>query len=247
MRHRALLAASGGVWTPANLSPLVWFDASDAASITSSGGAVSAWASQVGAYSAVQDAAAGKPTTGSTTINGLNVLAFDGGDVLSCAAVDLSAADAVTVWVVGTVSGAGDRIFAEHSPNFNSNVGWIIYSASTRQVVYGHHRTAVSSYATTATISTTAKLMVGVGDMTLATSEALAYVDNTLSGSTVLNGNNATPFASQTLFIGARLSGVTAVAGLIGNIAEIGVVGRVITSDERAALRTYSQTKWGTA
>ena len=83
MLPMSLLAASGAVaaFDPLTLSPALWLDASDAASITSSGGAVSQWSDKSGnAHHATQSVAASKPTTGANTQNGLNVLTFDGVD-----------------------------------------------------------------------------------------------------------------------------------------------------------------------
>jgi hypothetical protein len=61
-----------------------WYKADDAASITSSSGAVSQWNDKSGNSNHVTQATAGlKPTTGTQTINSKNVLDFDGGDSLS--------------------------------------------------------------------------------------------------------------------------------------------------------------------
>lgn len=74
-------------WTPVVLASSVlkaWYDASDAASITASSGAVSQWNDKSGnANHITQATGTSKPTTGTQTINSLNVLDFDGGDFLS--------------------------------------------------------------------------------------------------------------------------------------------------------------------
>ena len=70
------------VWSsfsPLDLSPIVWLDASDTSTITASSGFVSQWNDKSGnGYNVVQATGANQPTTGSATINGLNVLSFDG-------------------------------------------------------------------------------------------------------------------------------------------------------------------------
>lgn len=71
----------GGVpaFSPLALSPMAWFDASNAASIISSGGAVSQWSDLSGnGYHATQGTGASQPITGTRTVNGLNGLDFDG-------------------------------------------------------------------------------------------------------------------------------------------------------------------------
>lgn len=65
------------VFSPLDLSPLLWLDASDESTITESGGAVSQWDDKSGNGNHVVQAAGGlQPTTGVNTFNGLNVLYF---------------------------------------------------------------------------------------------------------------------------------------------------------------------------
>jgi hypothetical protein len=65
---------------PASIPGLaLWLDAADAPTITHSGGAVSQWADKSGGGNhAAQGAAASQPATGANTINGKNVITFDG-------------------------------------------------------------------------------------------------------------------------------------------------------------------------
>lgn len=70
-----------GAFNPLTLSPVRWLDASDTSTITESGGEVSLIADKSGNGNDASQATAGqKPTTGATTLNGLNVLDFDGID-----------------------------------------------------------------------------------------------------------------------------------------------------------------------
>ena len=64
----------------------LWLDATDAATITASGGAVSQWSDKSGyASNFTQGTGANQPTTGSRTINSKNIIDFDGtNDFLSC-------------------------------------------------------------------------------------------------------------------------------------------------------------------
>ena len=64
-------------WTPAELSTMAWYDASDANTITIVAGKVSAWAdkSQNG-HGLSQATESARPVTGTRTINGLNALDF---------------------------------------------------------------------------------------------------------------------------------------------------------------------------
>jgi len=80
----ALLGAAGASFSPLDISGLqLWLDASDETTITESSGAVSQWDDKSGNANHVsQGVAAGQPTTGTATLNGLNVIRQDGGDAL---------------------------------------------------------------------------------------------------------------------------------------------------------------------
>lgn len=77
LSRRGVLDANTA-FTPASLAGLAaWYDASDAASITSSAGAVSQWNDKSGnARHLVQATGTKQPTTGTRTQNGLNALDF---------------------------------------------------------------------------------------------------------------------------------------------------------------------------
>jgi len=71
-------ASSAALWTPAEITTRVWYDAADASTITASSGDVSAWADKSGNGNTLTQATTSRPaTTGAYTINGLNVLTFD--------------------------------------------------------------------------------------------------------------------------------------------------------------------------
>lgn len=79
----AFLATAAG-FSPASLSPVVWFDASDATTIVSSAGKVSQWNDKSGlGRNVTQATSTNQPTTASATQNGLNVLVFDGNDSMT--------------------------------------------------------------------------------------------------------------------------------------------------------------------
>ena len=65
-----------------DLALIDWWDAADGATITESAGAVSDWANKAAGPALVQTNGARQPTTGVRTLNGLNVIDFDGGDFL---------------------------------------------------------------------------------------------------------------------------------------------------------------------
>ena len=59
-----------------------WWDASDVATITHSGGSVSGWTDKAGGNALIQNFSPQRPETGVRTLNSLNVLDFDGGRLL---------------------------------------------------------------------------------------------------------------------------------------------------------------------
>lgn len=67
-------------WTPANLNPLAWYDATDAATVKHIGGSVFEWSSKAGTGHMLQATPTKRPVTGTALINGLNAIAFDGTD-----------------------------------------------------------------------------------------------------------------------------------------------------------------------
>lgn len=79
-------AAVGQSFTPNNDAALIgWWDADDSGSISEAAGVVTAWSDKAGGQPLEQIDAARRPTTGSRTLNGLNVLDFDGTAFLEAA------------------------------------------------------------------------------------------------------------------------------------------------------------------
>ena len=69
-------------WTPSGKAHM-WYDAADTSTISVSGSAVTQWNDKGSAgVNLTQGTAANRPTSGTTTLNSKNVIAFDGGDVL---------------------------------------------------------------------------------------------------------------------------------------------------------------------
>jgi hypothetical protein len=71
------------VFTPADLNPQLWLDASDASTITESSGSVSQWNNKGSLSNFAQATGANQPTTGNSTLNGLNVIEADGDNLIA--------------------------------------------------------------------------------------------------------------------------------------------------------------------
>lgn len=74
-------------WTPDQTATRAWYDASDAATITASSGAVSEWRDKSpNGFHITQTDVAKRPTTGTRTINSLGAMDFDGTEFLHSSA-----------------------------------------------------------------------------------------------------------------------------------------------------------------
>jgi hypothetical protein len=70
---------TGSVWSPASLSPLAWYDASETNTITQSAGVVSQWNDKSGRSNHLaQSTDANRPVTTNGQINGFTAITFDG-------------------------------------------------------------------------------------------------------------------------------------------------------------------------
>lgn len=125
-----------GEWSPLDLPSLVgWYDASDTATITDSGGEVSQWDDKANGYHLTQSTAGLKPTTGTRTINGLNVLDFDGSDNLRRTTTPSTTVPFMVYVVFFADSAAGcifDGIYgpADKVRLYYSGSTWHIYNGS---------------------------------------------------------------------------------------------------------------------
>jgi fibronectin type 3 domain-containing protein len=94
--------SGAAAWTPALLTTAAWYDASDAGTLTESGGAVSQWNDKSPNGLHLQAAGGQEPLTGSTSINGNNAIDFDGtNDQMSTASnpFDSAVGDALVLMV----------------------------------------------------------------------------------------------------------------------------------------------------
>lgn len=244
LRDPALL---GGLtsFSPLDLSPALWLDAADTATITESGGAVSQWNDKSGnGYTFLQATAASQPKTGTRTQNGLNVIDFDGGDRL----VGGSASDWLffqdgTVYLIGMVlaaDGTGVNRVAISNQSTANQAGFY----------YGHvftskfHLVQGSVGNSGEADQTGVYVMTLIADPTNGTTADRSSIFNN-AGSALKNnattGTSVTSPASIALTVGAR----NATLFWDGTIAEIVVAtGSNANELNRQLLRDYLNAKW---
>lgn len=103
-------------WTPAQLSTIAWYDASDLSTISQVGGYVSQWNDKSGNLRhLVQASASNQPITNSRKMNGyLNVLDFDGGDYMQRTGFPVSNASMSVIMVaqIDSIDNISDAIFS---------------------------------------------------------------------------------------------------------------------------------------
>lgn len=227
MGHAMRRAAAGLGFSPLSLSPILWLDASDAATITSSGGLVSQWSDKsTGAKHATATGTA-RPTTGATTQNGLNVLDFEGTNNIMSSAV--TASQPWTAFVVAksnatpleyraAFAGTSVRMYALDKDNAYKRyvfAGLIFYGA---------------------TISYTSWSVVAVK---INTTSSVIYLNGASDGT----GNSGSGSLAD-----CRIGGVpeNSQNRWKGSIAEIILYGSAMSDTDRQAVEAYLKAKWGT-
>lgn len=231
----------------------VWLDSSDSATITDAGaGAVSAWADKSGKGHSLQQVTSGsRPTTGTRTLNGKNVLDFNGSNsfLVSTANIDTAASDKLTVFVVVQMDTASmQSAFVEFGPSTFSTTGrgGLIYTegGGMRGFITPN---AIQQMATTSALggSGVPYVVTTTADFSKAGSQLVKVwrnADGTVSY--VLDGvlGAATDMVSDVMYIGMR-GGVSLPHD--GIIAEIVVYNSVLNTKDRETVRDYLMSKWG--
>ena len=228
-------------FTPTKISNLsLWLDAADTATITHSGGAVSQWNDKSGLGNHVTQGTAGsKPITGTRTINGKNVLDFDGTDdalilpsglysiptsnntVFAVTLLDSTAASANVICMSDAGTGRW-RLLPVDITNVNISGG---NSSS---------NTVVSALVTSlSTVNARASFLARSGGA------VVVGTDGTLGTAAVASNMTATIGR-----IGTFTSGTQPLNGVI---AEILVYSKSLTNSEINQVGNYLKAKWGVA
>ena len=214
------LGKPAAAFSPLDLSPVLWLDAADTSTITEVGGAVSQWDDKSGNGNHVtQGTAALQPTSGTRTINGLNVIDF-ASDEMSASVV---VAQPFSMWLVveTDVTPARDGIAGDANAYIvHYDNSWIILSAG------------VNLISPSGSISANTPLMIG-------------GVFNGLSSSlrkdgAVLATGNASTSGLSTFNVGNP-----SVGGFDGTIGEAILISGIPSAGEIADTETYLADKWG--
>jgi hypothetical protein len=246
-------------FSPLNLSPILWLDASDTSTITESGGAVSQWNDKSGnGYNVTQATGTDQPTTGTRTQNGLNVLDFDGSnDQLRSGNVvtQITTSKALTQFVVvksdRTNAASEGIVGAQRSGNFDYQSGWLQERRTTFLALsigvgasggVSSYNAARFSDSSTSPMIYVLQISAGAGSKSAhvnATAKTLTTFDGTMATSSFLSSGSG----NHTINIGNR--------GTITNNAFDGWIGEVLLYDsslsdaDRESVTDYLIDKWG--
>jgi hypothetical protein len=221
------VVAAGG-FVPTDIAGChFWIDPSDTTSITESGGLVS----QINDLSGnsrhlTQGTGSLQPTTGTRTINSLNVLDFIPNDSLVAGSNWTSALTAATVFIVADSDDAGGN-----HPLWTiggGNDSWYMFGGQT----YEWFGTSVrKNWTPTASIGSPR-----LHSVVAAANDWRAYQDTTLEFTT---GTNTVSF-TQTPTLGLSPGGA-----FDGTIAEVVLYDSALGTTDRETVRDYLITKWG--
>lgn len=240
----AMPSVSATAWTPADLSPTLWLDASVASSLydatsggslTGSGGTVRRWEDQSGNGNHVTGSDG--PTRSVASINSRDSLAF-AGPPLTRSALNLSSASAASLFAVIKFATSGDQVgvaFGTGSSYAALTIEANLRSAGQHSASFGSNSGATENQATGGTVNNTTR--------------AFGAVYGSSVGKLYIGGTSvATVSRAQTLNSGSGFSvGAYFASGyaLSGNICEIVYVPSEMTTGEIASLQSYFATKWG--
>ncbi len=210
-------------FSPLDLSPTLWLDASDETTITESGGAVSQWDDKSGNNNDVTQATGtAQPTTGTRTINSLNVIDYDGSDQLANASLNFT--QPITVYAVVETDLTDS---ASHS--IISNTAWSAYLRM--------FSTSLNAFAGN-TVSNAAGISTGQPFIVQA-------VFNGASSEVGRDGSVTTGDAGTTSWTGTIIGHVQFNKRWDGAIAEVIVVENTLTAQQKSDTETYLADKWG--
>ena len=249
---------TGEVWTingnallssftaPMTISGLrLWLDANAASTITQSGGAVSQWNDKSrNGFNFTQATGSMQPLTSADSMNGKNVIKFDGtDDSLSCNTAGLmtlgqSANTLIVVYKFNAIpTGTGMRLVTGTPDGGSTRFGVLWYGTSS--AVGGLNNTSftfVSSGISGANTSPSKLIHSYDGATTLS---------ETYNNNTAGTGAGAATALLTNMLLGCVASGAGGAESLNGSIAEIIAYNKALSAGELTSINSYLSSKWG--
>ena len=217
-------------FTPLELSPVLWLDASDTSTITEVSGAVSRWDDKSGnGNHPVQATAAAQPSSGTRTLNSLNVLDFDG--------------TADYLQVLGDTLTQPYTVYAVIDTDSTTTAGYVLdgSSAGNRAGIRTLNNTTLTyinpAYSMTVTSTLDPGIVSGVWNGAASKTRWVTSTDER-------DGTWTTTSVDIQLITLGTFQGATG-AFFDGAIAEVIVIDRLLSASEAAATEQYLSDKWG--
>lgn len=231
-RRRRVLAAAMGGFSPIQLAPMAWYDAS-----TTPVGSVATWNDISGnGYNAIQLVFLNQPTCTANQINGLNSLVFNGMNALVLpSGLFLVPNGDNTLFVVGKIASETGNAQYYISMTELLSVRWYLRSSAT-----AGNNLFLSSTGTTGGVS------VAAGDNTLPHIMS-CYKSGTTQSISINNAAAATNTngANESGIDGGQI-GALAMGGFItGQIGEIIIFNKLLSPSEIIQVNQYLGAKWG--
>jgi hypothetical protein len=230
----------GGGFLPNTLSGLqLWLDAAASVTITESSGSVSQWDDKSGNNNNVtQGIGSAQPTTNATTLNGKNVLDFDGGDYFTSTAsglLSLSNGNNTSFVVSVQDATAQDHLITVTEANVNRLT--VYYTNVAGEMQFQSRNAAANAVTLTGVTTTNWNIIVGRRD---GTTQALSVNGGTEA--TNAFGNDEPDCDAFWIATRANID-----SWLNGSIAEVIQYNRSLSASERSSVENYLSNKWGVA
>lgn len=247
-----MMMSSGGSpvsFVPSDLESLVaWWDADDASTITDTAGAVTAWSDKSGNGNTLSTHT-GAPTTGVRTMNSLNVLDFDGNDILAASPLGVTTSQTIIV-VTESDDFANTTVLLEHSTNTNNLIGMFLAPVNPSS------NAMTSKWHGSNNPNTAETLKQFQTDWSTATPYVITtQCDGTHAGNimrrngTLLNVTNVSDALDPgvvsipgSFFVGGRSSGIIPYNGSIG---ELLIYDGALSTSDLEDVEAYLANKWG--
>ncbi len=232
-------------WTPAQISTLVWFDASNVANFSLSGSLVDQWNDLSGNGNHITATSTARPTRNTVTnlINGLAVVTFNGStnflDKAGTTGFPAGSTGYTFVSVTRATSVGGPFALHDQSPNTGTNANALFFVSvsglSTVGLVVRYDGAATDATQTAAGDITTVQIWSGFSK----TNKRIAYINGVAGATVTTAGTDTTPINFR---VGALFSGgLFPYTGDMGEI--IGYSGEDDTT--RVLAQNYLACKWG--
>jgi hypothetical protein len=246
----------GALWTFANTTTTAWYDAADAATVTTVSGVVSQITDKSGnGYTLTQATAGARPTYDLATVNGLNVLSFDGGDTLQAASAAnwkfLSDTTGSTIFIVTRVDLSAAAVLMSTGIVSSSSIAHILYAETSNRIEAIVYRgTAGACFDNLSNADDFARSTLHVvsslsdpGNATAANRSAISVNGNTSIKRNTLNNAASASSPAGPLTLGGTTSSTLRFTGLICELAIISGLASQNIIDKGTG---YLAHKWGT-